>query len=233
MTPLSLLATGPRASVSVDEAVGGLTGVSGALARFIASIGEVGVFVSTVLETVVPPIPSEVVLPLAGFIAAQGGMNLVLAVVAATLGSLVGGWFFYWVGHAFGEERAVRWVSAMPLVDREEVEHASQWFHRHGNASVFFGRLVPGVRSLISVPAGATRMGLLRFSLLTAAGSGLWNSFLVGGGYVVGGEFERVEQYAGYVDYVFVAAVVVLLALFVRSRVRRARRRGGRLRDAL
>jgi len=214
------------APVSVDDAVGGLTGLSGALARFIAAIGEPGVFAATVLETVIPPIPSEVTLPLAGFIAAQGGMDLLLALVAATLGSLVGALALYWVGHAFGEERAITWMARVPFVDREEVEHAVGWFHRHGGASVFFGRLVPGVRSLVSIPAGATRMSLLRFSLLTAAGSLLWNGFLVGGGYVLGSQFRRVEEYAQYIDYAFIAVVVVLLVWFAWSRVRRARRHG-------
>ncbi|MEJ5944396.1 DedA family protein [Pseudokineococcus basanitobsidens] len=218
---------------SVDDAVGGLTGLSGALARFIAWIGEPGVFVATVLETVVPPIPSEVTLPLAGFIAAQGGMSLVLALVAATLGSVVGALALYGVGRAFGEERAVTWMAKVPFVDREEVQHAVDWFHRHGGASVFVGRLLPGVRSLVSVPAGTTRMPLVRFVLLTAAGSLLWNGLLVGGGYALGSQFERVEQYAGYVDYLFVAVVAVVLVLFVRSRVQRARRRGGSLEDAL
>ena len=212
--------------VTVDEAVGGLTGLSGALARFIATIGEPGVFVATVLETVVPPVPSEVTLPLAGFIAAQGGMSLVLALVAATLGSLVGALALYGAGRALGEERAVSWMARIPLVDREEVEHAVGWFHRHGGASVLFGRLVPGVRSLVSIPAGTTRMPLLRFSALTAAGSLLWNGLLVGGGYALGSQFERVEQYAQSIDHAVIAVLVVLLAWFVRSRVQRARRRG-------
>ncbi|WP_299037161.1 DedA family protein [uncultured Pseudokineococcus sp.] len=223
MSPLVLLRAAGE-EVGVDQAVGGLTGLSGALARFIAAIGEPGVFVATVLETVVPPVPSEVTLPLAGFIAAQGGMSLVLALVAATLGSLVGALALYWLGRAFGEARAVAWMARVPLVDREEVEHAVGWFHRHGSASVFVGRLVPGVRSLVSIPAGATRMSLPRFCLLTAAGSLLWNAFLVGGGYALGSQFERVEQYAQYIDYAVIAVLVVLLAWFVRSRVQRARR---------
>ncbi|WP_298801387.1 DedA family protein [uncultured Pseudokineococcus sp.] len=214
------------ATTSVDDAVGGLTGLSGALARFIAAIGEPGVFVATVLETVVPPVPSEVTLPLAGFIAAQGGMDLVLALVAATLGSLVGALALYAAGRALGEQRAVAVMARIPFVDREEVEHAVGWFHRHGGASVFFGRLVPGVRSLVSIPAGTTRMPLLRFCLLTGAGSLLWNALLVGGGYALGSQFERVEEYAQYLDHAFIAVLVVLLALFVRSRVRRARARG-------
>jgi len=175
--------------VSVDQAVGGLTGLSGALARSVATIGEPGVLVATVLETVVPPVPSEVVLPLAGFIAAQGGMDPFPALAAATLGSLVGAPALYGAGRALGKARAVSWMARIPLVDREEVEHAVGWFHRHGGASVLVGRLVPGVRSLVSIPAGTTRMPLLRLSALTAAGSLLWNGLLVGGGHALGSQF--------------------------------------------
>lgn len=220
------LLPGSAGTSSVDEAVGGLTGVTGALARFINAIGEPGVAVATILETVVPPIPSEVVLPLAGFIAAQGGMNVVVAAVAATIGSLVGALALYWLGRAFGQDRAIRWMAHIPLVDREELEAAAAWFHRHGSISVFIGRLVPGVRSLVSIPAGAVHMGLVRFSLLTVAGSLLWNSLLVGAGYLLGTQFGRVAEYAEYIDYVVIGVFAILLLLFVRSRIRRARRHG-------
>ena len=99
-------------------------------------------------------------------------------------------------------------LSRIPLVDREDVERASAWFDRHGRAAVFFGRLVPGVRSLISLPAGASRMPLGRFAAYTTAGSLVWNGLLVGAGVWLGDRWEQVESYAGWLDRVFVAALV-------------------------
>ncbi len=135
----------------------------------------------------------------------------------------------YGLGAWLGRERATAVLSRIPLVDREDVERASAWFDRHGRAAVFFGRLVPGVRSLISLPAGASRMPLGRFAAYTTAGSLVWNGLLVGAGVWLGDRWEQVESYAGWLDRVFVAALVVVVAWAVWRRVR-ARRGGPRRR---
>jgi membrane protein DedA with SNARE-associated domain len=208
------------ATEAVDD---GLTGLSGFAADVIAAIGEVGVGLLTFVETVFPPIPSEIILSLGGYLAERGRLNVVLVVVAATVGSLLGALVLYGLGALFGEERAKRWLTRLPLVEASDYENAAAWFHRHGLGVVFFGRFVPIVRSLVSLPAGAQRMPLVPFAVLTAAGSAIWNTALVGAGYALGTQYERVEQYLGYLDYVIYAAIAVIVGWFV-VRKRRQRR---------
>ncbi|GGH96169.1 hypothetical protein GCM10007170_23390 [Arthrobacter liuii] len=164
----------------------GLTGLVGFAASAIDNLGEWGVGAFTLAETVVPPIPSEVILPLAGYLANQGSLNVFLVFATSTLGAYLGALLLYWLGAKLGLERSIRWLSKLPLVDREDFERAAGWFHRHGRSSIFFGRLLPGARSLISLPAGAAAMSFGTFSLFTLAGSGLWNGALIGLCYLLG-----------------------------------------------
>lgn len=199
----------------------GLSGVAGIAADVIEALGEVGVGALTLIETVFPPIPSEVILPLAGFQANVGSLNVWLVVLAATIGGYLGAIMLYGLGHALGEERAIRLLSRLPLVDRDDFERASGWFSRHGRPAVFFGRLIPGVRSLISLPAGAQRMPLVTFTVFTVLGSLLWNGLLVGLGYALGTQYELVDRYSPVLDW---AVITVLAGVVVWLIVRRVRR---------
>ncbi|MBF4461785.1 MULTISPECIES: DedA family protein [unclassified Rathayibacter] len=218
----SALAPASAATSSSDN-IDQLSGLVGVAARVIAALGEVGVGLMTLIETVFPPIPSELVLPLAGFLAQQGRMNLALVVVTATLGAYLGGLVLYWLGLRIGTERSIRLLAKLPLVDREDFEKAVGWFRRHGTWAVLFGRLIPGVRSLISLPAGAERMNLLLFSALTILGSGVWNGLLIGFGAALGTQYELVDQYASVLDAVIYGVFGVLLVILVVRRVRRHR----------
>jgi membrane protein DedA with SNARE-associated domain len=206
----------------------GLTGFTGFAADVIVAIGEIGVGILTFVETVVPPIPSEVVLSLSGYLAERGRMSLLGVIVAATVGGVLGALLLYALGAWFGETRAKMLLAKFPLVDLADLENASGWFHRHGPSVVFFGRFVPIVRSLVSLPAGAQRMPVLRFVALTALGSVIWNTLLVGAGYLLGTQYELVEGYLRYLDYVVVLAVVVVVGwLLVRKQRRRKVTTGG------
>jgi membrane protein DedA with SNARE-associated domain len=198
--------------------LGGIVGFAGGL---MDGIGEWGVGLFTLLETIFPPIPSEVILPLAGFLSAQGAMNIVLVIVTSTLGAYLGGLILYGLGAILGLERSIRWLSKLPLVFRSDFEKSAAWFARHGRAAVFFGRLIPGVRSLISLPAGAARMNLLTFSVFTLAGSGIWNALLIGLGAALGTQYELIDTYASYLNYAVYAAMACLLAWLVVRRLRR------------
>lgn len=200
--------------------IGGLVGFALTL---MDGIGEWGVGLFTLLETVFPPIPSEIVLPLAGFLAHQGELNLALTIVTSTAGAYVGALGLYWLGATLGLERAIRWLAKLPLVDREDFERAADWFTRHGRSAVFFGRLIPGVRSLISLPAGASRMNLVTFSLFTIAGSALWNSLLIGLGAALGTQYEVIAQYSDCLNYAVYAAIIGVVVWLVVRRVRRGR----------
>ena len=201
----------------------GLGGLVGAAAQVIENLGEWGVGAFTLAETVVPPIPSEVILPLAGYLAKQGSLNLGLIFVTSTLGAYLGALLLYWLGAKLGLERSIRGLSKLPLVDREDFEKAAGWFTRHGRSSIFFGRLLPGVRSLISLPAGAAAMPLLTFSVFTLAGSALWNGALIGFGYLLGTQYHLIEGYSKYLNYAVYAALAVALAWLVVRRVKRAK----------
>lgn len=188
------------------------------------AIGAPGVGVATALETVFPPVPSEVVLPLAGFTASQGHYGLVAAVLWATAGSVVGALLLYWAGVGWGVERLCRLADRLPLVGPDDVERSIAWFESHGRTAVFVGRFVPGVRSLISIPAGIHRMPLLPFTGYTAAGSLVWNAVLIGAGYELGSQWHVVERFAGDVSNgVYVVLGVAVLVLVVRRVRHRSR----------
>ena len=200
-----------------------LTGLAGFAADTMDALGEVGVGVLVAAENLFPPIPSEVVLPLAGYLASQGRLSLVLTIVAATVGSVLGAIALYELGARVGSPRLHRWVDRMPLLEEEDLDKAEDWFRRHGEASVLLGRCIPVVRSLISIPAGVERMPRWRFVLLTTLGSGVWNSFFVLAGYALGAQFEQVGQYSSYLNYAIYAAIIVLFALGLRRVLLRRR----------
>ncbi|MFG1880383.1 DedA family protein [Micromonospora sp. NPDC049102] len=204
------------------------TGLTGWVASVIEAMGPVGVALLVALESIVPPIPSEIVLAMAGFLAHEGQFNVVLVVVAATVGSLVGALVLYWAGAAVGEERLKRWLDRVPLVDSDDLEKADRWFERHGRWAVLIGRVVPVVRSLVSVPAGANRMPLGEFVLLTTIGSGVWNALIVGSGYALGSRWQNVERYSDWFNYAIGAVFVVMVVAWVARKIRRRRQRDDR-----
>lgn len=177
----------------------------------VRGMGPLGVALLMFLENLFPPLPSEVIMPLAGYLSTRGEAPFWEMVVAGTLGSLAGAVFWYGVGRAVSRDRLCRWMSTHGpwlAMTTEDVDRASAWFVRHGGASVFFGRLVPVIRTLISVPAGFSRMPFAHFFLLSALGSGLWTLALAWAGRVLGNRFEQVELWMGPVS-----TGVVILAL--------------------
>jgi membrane protein DedA with SNARE-associated domain len=187
-------------------------GITGWLLELVDTLGPLGVGISILLETVVPPIPSEAVLGLAGVLINQGRMSIVPVILFATLGSVLGALFLYSVGRALGPRRSHAFLDRLPLVETHDVDRTFAWFERHGRWAVFLGRMVPIVRSFISVPAGVVRMPLGRFVLLTAAGSLIWNTLLVTLG-VAAGDF--IEANLRYLDYLVAGAAVLAVGWFV------------------
>lgn len=200
-------------------------GVTGWVTDVISSVGEVGVGLLIALENIFPPLPSEVILPFAGFAAERGDLNIYLAWLAATVGALVGALFLYGVGALVGYERlhelaGHRWFI---LFGQRDLERGEKVFERYEGPIVLFGRCIPLVRSVVSVPAGVARMPLVRFSLYTALGAGLWNAIFIYAGSVAGTNYERIEGYVQPVSYVVLAVVLVALAALVVRTIRRKR----------
>ncbi|MFF3226698.1 DedA family protein [Nocardia suismassiliense] len=213
--------------MAIDSTGSELSGLAGWAVDVMEELGGFGAGIAIALENLFPPLPSEVILPLAGFTASRGEFGLLEVLIWTTLGSVVGALVLYGLGAAFGRERLRRIVDRMPLVRVADLDRAEAWFARHGTKAVFFGRMIPLFRSLISVPAGVERMNLVRFTALTTAGSLLWNSIFVLAGYFLGESWPVVETYAGVLQKLVILAVVVGGGWFVVSRVRtlRAQRR--------
>jgi membrane protein DedA with SNARE-associated domain len=188
----------------------------------IETLGYVGVAVVVALESVFPPIPSEAVLPLTGFLVSQGRMSFVGALIASTIGAVVGALILYWVGYALGEDRVralVKQYGRWMLLTEEDLERAQAWFEDHGRIAVLIGRLTPFVRSLVSIPAGVTRMPLLTFTVYTAIGSALWNAVLIGAGWLLGASWSHVQEYQQYVAYAVFATLGLVISWFAWRRL--------------
>lgn len=172
-----------------------------------------GVLLLMFLENVFPPIPSEVIMPLAGYHAADGDLHIAGVIVAGTVGSVLGALLWYWVGKKLGLDRVIdfsrrhgRWLTLAP----NDVRRVQRWFEKHCGKSVLLGRMVPTIRTLISIPAGIFGMPLGRFLLLTTIGSAIWTSALALAGYALGSQYSAVERYVGPVANVVFGAVVVI-----------------------
>ena len=183
---------------------------------WVTSLVEQGGFLAIaflmLLENVFPPIPSELIMPLAGFTAARGELNLFMVVLAGTVGSVAGAVLWYYVGCWLGYERLKRlaarhgrWLTLGPA----EIDEAAGWFRQHCGKSVLIGRLIPAVRTLISVPAGITGMGLGRFLAYSTLGSAIWTGFLAGCGYLLEGQYDKVSGWVNPVSNVIFGVIVV------------------------
>lgn len=197
-------------------------GFIGWILSLMETLGELGVGLAILLETFLPPIPSEAVLPGAGFLAYEGRMNFWLAWAAATLGGLVGAWIWYAIGAALGRERTRNLVGRTPLLDYEDFDKAEAFFQRWGGVAVLFGRCVPLVRSFVSIPAGINRMPLVNFTAYTFIGSAVWNAIWIGSGFAFGPAIKPVlEQWSGVLSDAVLVVILIAFVWFVVKRVRR------------
>lgn len=182
------------------------------ITTFIETAGLIAVLLMMLGENVFPPIPSELVMPLAGFVAAEGDMTLTGAIVAGSVGSLLGALLWYYVGVWLGAERLERWARRYGrwlAIRPSEVAKADRWFDRHGGKAVFLGRLVPAVRTFISVPAGMSDMRFRRFILYSALGTVLWTGALAVAGYLLQSQYAKVADWVGPVSDVVIGALLL------------------------
>ena len=210
---------------------GGIIGsITDWLVSIMDAVGGIGVSLAIALESIFPPIPSEVILPLAGFTAARGSFGVIEAIIWATVGSLLGAWALYGIARWIGLERIQRIVDRIPGVDREDVAKADRWFTRYGHWSVLIGRVIPVVRSLISIPAGFNKMNFLTFSGWTLLSSAVWNTILICAGYLLRDQWCSIlgvlDAFENIVIVIAVVAVILLLIRWVRN-LMKGKRNGG------
>ena len=174
--------------------------------------GYLGIALLMLAENVFPPIPSELIMPMAGFTAARGKLSMVGVVVAGTAGSLAGALLWYYIGRWIGLERLKRWAAKHGrwlTISPEEVDEAAAWFNRHCGKAVLVGRLIPAVRTLISVPAGVAGMALMRFLTYSALGTALWTALLAAAGYLLEDQYQKVGDYLNPVSNVILGLIVL------------------------
>ncbi|MGA5405803.1 DedA family protein [Streptomyces lavendulocolor] len=183
------------------------------------TLGAPGAGLAIALENLFPPLPSEVILPMAGFASATGRIGLVAALLWTTAGSVIGALALYGVGALLGRDRTIAVASKLPLVKVSDIERTEAWFARHGSKAVFFGRMIPIFRSLISVPAGVERMPLPVFLGLTTLGSAIWNTAFVLAGYALGDNWEQVTHYVSLYSKVVLVVALGAVGAFVGVRL--------------
>ena len=189
----------------------------------IGALGYIGLALLLVAENLFPPIPSEVVLPLAGFLVGRGDLNLWGAIFAATFGSVAGALVLYGLGRWGGRKLVLRYGKWL-RVDEKGLWEAEGWFRRYGDWVVLFARVVPLARSIVSIPAGTMKMPVLRFVLLTTFGSAVWNGILIGAGVILGANWQAVSGWMGsYSDIVLIVAAATVALFLVLRHVRKKR----------
>lgn len=198
------------------------------IVEVVSAFGYIGVFLLMLLENIFPPIPSELIMPLAGFVAARGELNFIAVILVGTAGSVVGALPWYYAGAKLGQDRmkrlADRWGHWLTLTP-DDVDNASNWFERHGKAAVFFGRLIPAVRTLISVPAGIAGMSMTLFLIYSTLGSLIWTALLALAGYLLESQYQKVAHYLDPVSTGIVALMVgYYLYRLIRQRAARRHR---------
>ena len=208
------------------------TGVINAIYAFCQNamqiMGYPGLALVMFLENVFPPIPSEIVLPLAGTLTVSSDpeiapqFNIVNVILWATLGSFLGAWIWYWVGYLISEERVrklLQKIGKIIMITEKDLDTALTWFGKYGEWCVFFGRMVPIIRTLISVPAGLSKMHWLKFSLFTVAGTMLWNIFLGFAGRILGDNYTVIVDFVDKFKEVIIILCVLAVAAFYAHRI--------------
>ncbi len=200
-----------------------LTGIAGWAVDLMEALGAPGAGLAVALENLFPPIPSEIILPLAGLAASRGDLNLIEVLVWTTVGSLTGAIILYSLGRLLGADRLRAFARRVPLLEVRDIDRTEAWFSKHGAKAVFFGRMLPVFRSLISIPAGVTKLHIGVFAGLTFAGSAIWNTIFVLAGFFLGENWTLIEPYADAFQIIVIGLVVVVLGWWVVTRIRAGR----------
>jgi membrane protein DedA with SNARE-associated domain len=188
-----------------------------------SGLGYWGIGLLMFLENLFPPIPSELIMPLAGFTVAQGKMNFGLAVLAGTVGTMVGTYAWYYLGRLVNYRRLAGWTDRYGKwigVSAKEIDRVNDWFDKHGSKAVFFGRMVPGIRTLISLPAGMNNMPFVSFTIYSTVGTFIWTLALTTAGFLLGENYASIEQYLAPISKLVLFGLVGLFGYVVFRQIR-------------
>ena len=191
--------------------------------QVISAGGYFWVFFLMILESMIFPIPSEAVMPLAGYLIAEGGFTFLGVIFFSTLGSIVGSLISYYIG-MYGGRKFVHKFGKYFLLDEEHLNWTESFFKRHGQKTIFISRLLPVVRHLISLPAGMGKMPLKRFIIYTILGAGIWNTFLAWLGYYFSDKWQMIHEYSKPLDYVAIVFLVVCVIWWIAKHIKRKRK---------
>ena len=193
--------------------------LAGFITSVISQIGYVGVFFLMVLESALIPIPSEVIMPFSGFLVATGEFNLFYVLVAGTIGNLVGSIIAYYIGSHIGRSLVLKYGKYI-LIDEGHLDLADRWFQKFGDRIIFLSRNLPAVRTYISLPAGITKMNIVKFSVYTLIGSIPWNFALLYAGILLGKNWETILKYTTILDVIVVIGVLVVIVWWLRKKIK-------------
>lgn len=197
--------------------------LSVALISFISSLGYAGIMIAMFFESACIPLPSEVILPFAGFLAYQGKITMIGAIVFGTLGGLIGSVFMFYIG-LYGGRPLVKKYGKYVLIDEKKFDVAEKWFNNYGDLTVFFTRIMPVVRTFISLPAGIARMNFGKFIFYTFLGSIPWSILLVYIGYKLGQNWEELGPIFHYMDYLIVVLIAALIIYFIVKNINKSKK---------
>jgi membrane protein DedA with SNARE-associated domain len=186
--------------------------------NLMTSLGYWGIGLLMFLENLFPPIPSELIMPLAGFTVSQGRMNFGLAVLAGTVGTMAGTFAWYYLGKIMNYQRLEEWTVRYGKwigVTVLEIDRVNNWFNKHGNKAVFFGRMVPGIRTLISLPAGMNKMSIANFTLYSTMGTLIWTLALTTAGFLLGDNYAIIEKYLAPVSKLILFGLIGLVGYWL------------------
>jgi membrane protein DedA with SNARE-associated domain len=191
--------------------------------NLMGSLGYWGIGLLMFLENLFPPIPSELIMPLAGFTVAQGKMNFGLAVLAGTVGTMAGTYAWYYLGRLVNYQRLQTWTDRYGKwirVTAKDIDRVNDWFNKYGAKAVFFGRMVPGIRTLISLPAGMNQMPLISFTIYSTIGTFIWTLALTAAGYLLGDNYASIEHYLAPISKLVLFGLLGLLGYGIFKKMR-------------
>ncbi len=209
-----------------------------ALGQFVIALisasGYLGIFIAMAIESCLIPLPSEVTMPFAGALVAKGELNFIMVSLAGAFGNLVGSWGAYWIGLKFPEKIILRFINRWGkflLLSEHEYEKTKDWLFKYGNSVSFFSRLLPGIRTVISLPAGVAKINFTSFSIYTFLGSLIWSVLLTFIGYKMGENWEQIKDYFHKLDLVIILAIIAAVGVYVWMHLRKKKKGIGNEKD--